>query len=132
MSPFPLKVQLKCGSTRPKLIEVTCGRTSQDNKGLFTGSSPVISRSALYRVPHTLRTPRDGGFKILGVEHRTDSRRPLGLALRRRQSKREAEEDGDRRRRRQTKMDTVEDKDRLTLGTSELAASSLAADDTPE
>ena len=45
-----------CGNTRPKFLEVTYGRTSQDNKGLLTMSSPVLSHSTLYGVPHKLRT----------------------------------------------------------------------------
>ena len=128
-----------CGNTRPKLLEVSYGRTSQYN----------TAHSTKYRT-HFERS-RHSGFQTLDVEHRTDNRRTLDQPCtwhdgdRRRRAKTETDkdedtlgmsevaaplqltapqndEDGDRRRRRQTKTETDEDEDRLTLGTSEVAA----------
>ena len=63
-----------CGNTRPKLLEVSCGRTSQHSKGLLTMSS-VFSLFTEYHT-HLERT-RHSGFQTLDVENRIDSRRPL-------------------------------------------------------
>ena len=66
-----------------------------------------------------LERARHGGYLTLDVEHRTDSRRsldqPPGTTT-------ETDGDRDRRRRRYTKTETDEGEDRLTLGTSEMAA----------
>ena len=93
-----------CGNARPKLLEVSNGRTSQHIKGLFTMSPPVISRSALYGVPHTLTTRTPRWFPDPHVEHRTDSRRPLDQPP---GTTTETDEGGDRRRRIQTKTETI-------------------------
>ena len=84
-----------------------------------------------------LEHARHGGFQTLDVKHRTDSRHPLdqppgttteteevGDGRRRKQTKTKEDEDRDGRRRSQskTKMVSVEDEDRLILGTSELEA----------
>ena len=102
------RLNLTCGNTWPKLLEVSYGRTSQHNEGLVTVSSPRT---------HSERA-RHGGFLTLDAEHRTDIRRPLDQPH---STTTETDEDGDRRkraRRRQTKTETVEDEERLTLGTS--------------
>ena len=113
-----------CGNARPKLLEVSYWRTSQLSKGLLTMSSPHFTE---YRT--NSERARHGGFQTLDAEHRTDSRRPLdqhpGTT-----STTETDKNGGRRRRRQAKTET--DENRLTLGTSELAAPSLTDDDTPE
>ena len=98
-----------CGNTRPKLLEVSYGKTTQHDKGLVTTRSPHCTN---------LEHARHGGFQTLDVEHRTDSRRPLDQPP---GTTTGTDEDGDRRkraRRRQTKTETVEDEERLTLGTS--------------
>ena len=108
------------GNTRPKLLEVSYGKTSQQNKGLLATSSPHFTE---YRT--NLKHARHGGFQTLDTKHRTDSRRPLDQPpgtttetdedagkRRRGQTKTETDEDGDRRRRRQTKTETDEDEDR--------------------
>ena len=104
-----------CRNTRTKLLEVSYGRTSKHDEGL-TMSSPV-PHSTVYRT--NLECARHGGSQTLAVEHQTDSRRPLDQPT---GTTTETDEDGGRRRRRQTKTGTVEDEDRLTLGTSEPAA----------
>ena len=58
---------------------------------------------------------RYGGFQNLDVEHRTHSRRPLDQPP---GTTTETDEGGDRGRRAKTETD----EDRLTLGTSEVAA----------
>ena len=62
-----------------------------------------LTGSALYGVRTHLERARHSGFHALDVEHRTDSRRPLDRPP-------------------GTTTETDEDKDRLTLGTSEVAA----------
>ena len=95
-----------CGNTRPKLLEVSCGRTSQHSKGLLT----ISSLFSLFTEYHThLERARHSGFQTLDVEYRTDSRCPLDQTL---GTTTETDEDGDRRRRRQAKTETDEDKDR--------------------
>ena len=107
-----------CGNTRPKLSEVSYGKTSQHNKGLLTTSSPHFTEDRT-----NFKHARHGGFQTLDVEHRTDSRCPLdqptGITTgtdedgrRRRQT--ETGEDGDRRRR--AKTETDEDGDRRRRG----------------
>ena len=54
-----------CGNTRPKLSEVSYGRTSQHNRGLLPVSSLVASRSTLYGIPHKLKHARHGGYPEL-------------------------------------------------------------------
>ena len=73
------RLHLMCGNTRPKLFEVSYGRTSQHDKGLLIMSSPRTHSES------------HGGFQTLDVEHRTDSRRPLDTMT-------ETEENGDRQR----------------------------------
>ena len=63
-------------NTRHKLSEVSYGRTSQHNRGLSTMSSPVLSHSAPYRVPHR-ENSRHNGLQSFDAHHRTDSRRTL-------------------------------------------------------
>ena len=117
-----------CGNTRPKLLEVRYGKTSQHNKGLLSTSSQHLTEHRTI-----LKHARHGGFQNLDVEHRTDSRRPLdqspgtttgtdedGDRQRQRWANTETDEDGDRRRRRRAKTET--DEDRLILATSEVAA----------
>ena len=104
-----------CGNTHPKLLQVSYGRTAQQNKGLLTMSSPV-PHSTEYRT--CLECARPGGFQTLHVEHRTDSRRPLDEPH---GTRTETDEDGSQRRRRRAKTETDEDGDRLTVGTSEVA-----------
>ena len=141
-----------CGNTRPKLVEVSYGQTSQQNKRSF-----LCELTALDGVPHKLktRTPRwfpdprcrtsdrqptpsgpttwhyDGDRRRTEKDEDGDGRRRRqtktetgedGDGRRRRRAKTETDEDGDRRRRRQTKTETVEDEDRLTLRTSGVAA----------
>ena len=65
-------------------------------------SSMAVSRTSLEHAHH-------GGFQVLGVENRTDSRRPLDQPA---DTTTETDGDGGRWRR-----------DGLTLGTSEIAAS---------
>ena len=79
-------------------------------------SSPV-PHSTEYRTH--LERARHGGFKTLDVEHRTDIRRPLDQPP---GTTTETDEDGDRRRRGRAKTETVEDQDKFSLGTSEVAA----------
>ena len=86
-----------CGNTRPKLLEVSYGRTLQHNKGLLTMSSPV-SQSTEYRTH--LERARRGGFQTLDVDLRiTDALWTNHPALRRKKTKTEIDEDGDGRRR---------------------------------
>ena len=86
-----------CGNARPKFLEVTYGRTSQDNKGLLTMSSPV-PHSTEYRTH--LERARRGGFQTLDVDLRiTDALWTNHPALRRKKTKTEIDEDGDGRRR---------------------------------
>ena len=87
-----------CGNTRPKLLEVSYGKTSQQNKGLLATSSPHFTE---YRT--NLKHARHGGFQSLDVEHPTDSRRPLDQPP---GTTTGTDEDGDGRRRRQTKTKT--------------------------
>ena len=117
-----------CGNTRPKLSEVSQGKTSQLDKGLLTTSSPHFRE---YRT--NLKHARHGGFHNLDVEHRTDSRHPLDQPP---GTMTETDEDGDRRRR--TKTETDEDGDGgrgrqiQTHSVDERSGSSLTADDTPD
>ena len=82
-----------CGNTRPKLLEVSNGKTSQHNKDLLTTSSPHFTE---YRT--NLKHARHGGFQTLDVNigQTADTLWTNHLALRRRQTKTEADEDGDR------------------------------------
>ena len=95
---------MQFSNTWPKLLEVSCGRTSQHSKGLLnlTMSWPVQSHSPLYRVPHKVRTrtPRWSPklWYTTSFGHPTHS----------------------------GPVTCHNDEDRLTLGTSE-----LAVDDTP-
>ena len=66
-----------------------------------------------------LEHTRHSGFQRLDEEYRTNNRRPLDQPP---GTTTETDKDGGRRRRRQTKTETVEDEDRLTVGTGELAA----------
>ena len=78
-----------------------------------------LTGSALCGIHTNCEHARHGGFQTLDVEHRTDSRRPLDQPP---GTTTETDEDAGKRRRGQTKTETDEDGDRLTLGTSELAA----------
>ena len=74
-----------CGNTRPKLGEVSYGKTTQHNttqhnttqhnKGLLAARS---LRCPEYRTH--CEHARPSGLQTLHVEHRTDSRRPLKVA----------------------------------------------------
>ena len=89
-----------CGNTRPKLLEVSYGRTLQHNKGLLTMSSPV-PHSTEYRTH--LERARHGGFQTLDVEHRITERpldQPPGTTT-------EKDEDGDRRGRKRAKTEQM-------------------------
>ena len=97
-------------NTRPKLLEVNCGRTFQQNKGLLTMSLPVVSRSALCGVPHKLRTRTPRWSLELRFTTSVESRCPLNQTT--------WHYDGNRRRRRHSR--------------NERTSSSLTADDTPE
>ena len=79
-----------CRNTRPKLLKVSYGRTSQHNKSLLTMSSSVPQFTE-YRTQ--LERARHGGFQTLDVEHQTDSRRPLDQPP---GTTTETDEDGDR------------------------------------
>ena len=78
-----------------------------------------LTASELYGAPHKLRTRTPQWLPEPDEEYRTNSRRPLDQPP---GTTTETDKDGGRRRRRQTKTETVEDEDRLTVGTSELAA----------
>ena len=99
-----------CGNTRPKLLEVSYGKTSQHNKGLSSTNSPHFTEYCTNE-----KHARLGGFKILDAEHRTDSRHPLDQP-----PDTTTETDDERRRRRRAKTET--DEDGLNLGTSDVAA----------
>ena len=87
-----------CGNTRPKLLEVSYGRTSQHNKGLFNYELTGYIESHFTEYRTHCEHARHGGFQTLDVEHRTDSRRPPdqppGTT-----TETEIDEDGDGRRR---------------------------------
>ena len=116
-----------CGNTRPEFSEVSYRMISQHNKGLLSMNTSVNSCSARYGVTHKLRTRTPLWFP--DARCRTSDRhwRPLDQPP---GTTTETDEDGGRRRRKQTKTETVEDEDRLSLGTSELAVFHTA-DDNP-
>ena len=97
-------------NTRPKLLEVSYGRTLQRNKGLSIMGSPVTLHSALYRVPHKLRTctPR------------------WSPELRCTSSDRQSTNSGP------TTWHYDEDRQRRTHSVDERTGSSLSIDDTPD
>ena len=125
-----------CGNTRPKLLEVSYGKTSQHKKSLY-------SYRVKYRTHHCV-------FQTLGYQP-THSRHPLEQP---RGTTTETDEDGDRwRRRRCTKTDALWGRAKWQLPFSwrlpqsnadggrrrrqthsgiERSGSSLTADDTPE
>ena len=108
-----------CRNTRPKLLDVSYGRTSHHNKSFFNYELNGCIQSPFKECRTHCEHARHGGFQTLDVEHRTDSRRPLDQPP---GTTTETDEEGDRRRRRRAKTETAEDEDRLTLGTSEVAA----------
>ena len=79
--------------------------------------SSAVPHSTEYR--SNLQHARHGGFQAIDVKHRIDSRYLLDQSP---GTTTGTDEDGDSRRREQSKMETVEDEDRRTLGTSEMAA----------
>ena len=89
------------GNTQPTLFEVSYGRISQQTPWAHW----------LFHVPHfterrtNLEHTRHCDFQTLDVEHRAESRHPLGQPP---GTTMETDEDGGRRRRRQ--METDEDK----------------------